>query len=231
MGYCWKNRGVQWRVEAGGSAGNWGSAERNKQSSCEALCLCHSWGECLNPCTPSRPGRVQPVPSIPQPLQGSATTRDGHKCHQIHPPLTLQPLGFVHRYLWPPCTVCHLSLLSSRANYNYLFFFDLSLSGVCSGCFAGIHLSFCFSLKCISQPALSRLCFVGLKKQNISDDNSQDKHGKGLLYWKPEPLERCQVKQGSSRTGGDQHRDFSGPAWPCHCVTAGFKVGIVLTPP
>lgn len=42
---------------------------------------------CVNPCTPSRPGRAQLVPSIPQPWQGFATTRDGHKCHQILPPL------------------------------------------------------------------------------------------------------------------------------------------------
>lgn len=67
-----------------------------------------------------RPARAQLGPSIPQPLQGSASTRVvAQMPPDPSPPVTLQPVGFVLKYLWLPCTVCHLSLVSSRANYNY----------------------------------------------------------------------------------------------------------------
>lgn len=98
---------------------SWGIGDLQKGTEFLWGALCHSQRGMFESLHSHQAWQSPASPLYPQPLQGSATTRDGHKCHQIHPPLTLQPLGFVLRYLWLPYTVCHLSLLSSRANYNY----------------------------------------------------------------------------------------------------------------
>lgn len=103
----------------GAHLGNLGVAEREQAVFLWGPCLCHSQEGMFESLHFLQAWQIPAGPFHPPALAGLCHHQGWAQMPPApSPSVTLQAPGFVLNYLWLPCTVYHLSLLSSRADYN-----------------------------------------------------------------------------------------------------------------